>query len=620
MRHTRIFLFGLLLTFVAILPVFSQVTVKVQSPSEVVEGDRFRIAYVVNTTDLSDFSVGEFQGATVLFGPMQSTSSSFSMVNGKTTSSSSVTFTYTLQADKAGTYKIPVATVVSDGKTYQSPSRTLTILHNTAGVPRSSGGGGGQVDDHDTPQPDRMRTQQAGERISGSDLFIAVTASKKRVFEQEAVLLTYKLYTLVSVSEMTGKMPELDNLYAQELNRKQQPQLKMEHYNGKNYGTAVWSQYVVFPQKTGKLTIPAIRFDAVVLQRNRSIDPWDAFFGGGSTVTEVKKVIMAPEVVLQVDELPTPKPANFSGAVGRFQLSTSLTPESLKANDALTLRATVTGTGNMKLMKAPVVKWPADFESYSPKTEDKTKIGANGLSGSMIFDFIAVPRHAGNYEVPPVEFCYFDTESRQYKTLTDQTHNVAVAKGSGGGSSSGPISKEDIELLGSDIRYIKSGAPHYQSDDASFFGSLLYWTYYIVPLLGFLILAIAFRRYAVANADVVGRKGRKASKAATKRLKLARRLMQKQEANAFYEETMKALWGYVGDKLNIPVSELSKENVRERLAEKQVDSQLVDEFISTLDECEFARFAPGDPADTMDKLYASAEDVINKMESDLRRK
>ncbi|MCR5820940.1 MAG: BatD family protein [Bacteroidaceae bacterium] len=601
----------------AVIPVCAQVQVKVQSPSEVVEGDRFRIAYVVNTNDLSDFSVGEFQGATVLFGPMQSTSSSFSIVNGKTTSSSSVTFTYTLQADKAGTYKTPVATVVSDGKTYHSPSRALIILKGSGGHSR---GGASQGEEQEEPQPDRMRTQQSGERISGSDLFIAVTASRKRVFEQEAVLLTYKLYTLVSISEMTGKMPQLDNLYVQELNRKQQPQLKMEHYNGKNYGSAVWSQYVVFPQKTGKITIPAIKFDAVVLQRNRSVDPWDAFFGGGSTVTEVKKVIMAPEVTLQVDELPSPKPANFSGAVGRFQMSTSLTPESLKANDALTLRATVTGTGNLKLMKAPEVKWPADFESYSPKTEDKTKIGASGLSGSMIYDFIAVPRHAGKYDIPSVEFCYFDTESRQYKTLRDEPHSVAVAKGSGGGTSSGSISKEDIELLGNDIRFIKSGSAHYQSDDASLFGSLLYWAYYIVPLLVFLFLVVAFRRYAVANADVVGRKGRKANKAATKRLKQARRLMQKHEANAFYEETMKALWGYVGDKLNIPVSELSKENVRERLAEKQVETDIIEEFISTLNECEFARFAPGDPADTMDKLYASAEDVINKMESDLKKK
>jgi len=599
------------------------VTIRVQAPSEVIQGDRFRVAYVVNTSDVDDFRVDAFEGLVELYGPSRSQSSSFSIVNGKTTSSSSVTFTYTVTTDKAGTFHVPAATVVSGGKTVKSASPQITVLPSGSGSSSAQSGqsqaqqGGGAH----SSQADRMRTQNVGDRIGAKDLFIAVTASKKRVFEQEAVLLTYKLYTLVNVSELMGKMPELDGFHVQEINRQKQPELKMEHYNGKNYGTVVWSQYVVFPQQTGELKIPEIKYEATVIQQNRSADPFDIFFGGGSMVQEVKKTVMAPAVTLHVDALPTPKPANFSGAVGKFSLSSSLTPQELKANDATTLRLKVSGTGNMKLMNAPEVAWPKDFERYDPKTEEKTKIGASGSTGEVLFDYIAVPRHQGKYDLPPVEFCYFDPDAREYKTLTTEAYTIDVAKGKGGSAAApGNLSKEEIEMLNSDIRFIKTGTPTYQTGDNAFFGSRRYWAYYVGSLLLFIVLAVAFRRYMVANADLVGRRGRKANKAATKRLKTARKLMQQNDATAFYEETMKALWGYVSDKLNIPVSELSKDNVRERLTTRSISETLITQFLTTLDDCEFARFAPGDPAATMDKIYASAEEVINKMEGELKKK
>jgi len=596
------------------------VTIRVQAPSEVIQGDRFRVAYVVNTSDVDDFHIDGFEGLVELYGPSRSQSSSFSIVNGKTTSSSSVTFTYTVTTDKPGTFRIPAATVTSGGKTVKSASPQITVLPGGSGSSGNGGQAGGNAQAH-SQQADRMRTQNVGDRIGAKDLFIAVTASKKRVFEQEAVLLTYKLYTLVNISELMGKMPELDGFHVQEIARQRQPELKMEHYNGKNYGTVVWSQYVVFPQQTGELKIPEIKYEATVIQQNRSADPFDIFFGGGSMTQEVKKTVMAPAVVLHVDPLPTPKPANYSGAVGKFSITSSLTPQELKANDATTLRLKVSGTGNMKLMNAPEVAWPKDFERYDPKTEEKTKIGANGSSGEVLFDYIAVPRHQGKYDLPPVEFCYFDPDAKEYKTLTTEGYTIDVAKGKGG-SSAAPsnLSKEEIEMLNSDIRFIKTGTPTFQTGDNAFFGSRRYWAYYVGSLLVFIVLAVAFRRYMVANADLVGRRGRKASKAATKRLKLARKLMQQNDATAFYEETMKALWGYVSDKLNIPVSELSKDNVRERLTARQLPDDITDQFLHTLDDCEFARFAPGDPAATMDKIYASAEEVINKMEGQLKRK
>ena len=601
------------LWMIALGSVLAQVSVRVQAPSEVVEGDRFRVSYVVNTQDIDDFSVGDFHGLSVDFGPSTSRSSSYSMVNGKTTSSSSTTFTYTVTAQKAGSFHIPAGTASSGGKAYKSASPSITIL--PAGSASHGGGQQNQVQGggHSDAQADRMHTQNVGDRITGKDLFIAVTASKKRVFEQEAVLLTYKLYTLVNVSSLEGKMPELDGFHVQELNRQRQPQLKMEHYNGKNYGTVVWSQYVVFPQQTGTLTIPAIKYEATVMQQNRSADPFDIFFGGGSMVQEVRKTVMAPAVTLQVDALPEPKPANFSGAVGRFTIATSLTPQSLKANDATTLRLTVSGTGNMKLIKAPAVEWPKDFESYDPKTEEHTSIGANGSSGKIIYDFIAVPRHQGKYEVPPVKFCYFDPDSRQYRTLEGDKFSVDVAKGKGGSTATN-LSKEDIELLNSDIRYIHTGKPVYQTGASSFFATKRYWLIYLLAFVAFVSLIIGFRRHLALQADVARRRGRGANKTATRRLKQARRLLSKQDTNAFYDETMRALWGYVADRLNIATSDLSKENVRERLAEHHVDAALIDQFVSTLDDCEFARYAPGDPAENMEKTYASAEYVISQME------
>lgn len=607
---------------VAVLPTLAQVSVRVQAPSEVIQGDRFRVSYVVNTNDIDDFKVDSFEGLVELYGPSKSTSSSFSMVNGKTTSSSSVTFSYTVTTDKAGAFHIPAATVTSGGKTVKSASPSITVLPSGSG---NSGAGAGQGQaggqPHADSQADRMHTQNVGDRITSKDIFIAVTASKKRVFEQEAVLLTYKLYTLVNVSSLEGKMPELDGFHVQELNRQRQPELKMEHYNGKNYGTVVWSQYVVFPQQTGTLTIPEIKYEATVVQQNRSADPFDIFFGGGSMVQEVRKTIMAPAVTLQVDALPSPKPANFSGAVGSFTIKSSLTPQQLKSNDATTLRLVISGTGNMKLMKVPQIEWPKDFERYDPKIEDKTKIGATGSSGSVVYDYIAVPRHQGKYEMPAVEFCYFDPNARAYKTLQAEPYTIEVEKGKGGSSSSSSnLTKEEVELLNSDIRYIKSGKATYLNADDALFGSTRYWLIYAVALLTAVVLFYAFRRQAVANADLVGRRGRGASKVAAKRLRVARKLLEQNNSSAFYEETMKALWGYVSDKLNIPLSELNKDNVRGRLSERQLTDALTDQFLHTLDDCEFARFAPGDPSATMDKIYTSAEQVINQMETELKRK
>lgn len=449
-------------------------------------------------------------------------------------------------------------------------------------------------------------------------MFITVTADKKKVFEQEAVLLTYKVYSLVNLSQLVGDMPDLEGFHTQEIPLPQQKSLKLENHNGRNYGTVVWRQYVLFPQRSGKLTIPSMKFEGIVIQQNRSLDPFDAFFNGGSTMVEVKKTIVAPALTLEVDPLPA-RPANFSGAVGKFTVGASLTPQEIKSNDALTLRLTVSGQGNMKLIKAPEVKFPKDFEVYDPKITDQTKVGRGGVSGNKVFDYLAVPRHAGKYTVPEVEFCYFDPEAKAYKTLKTQRFDLQVAKGKGGGQSSGLASREDVKLLASDIRYIHQGEVTLRRADEGYFGTLAYVWSYLVPLLVFIVLVIVFRKQAMENANVAKMRNKKANKVAAKRLKQAHALWKANEPSAFYDEVLKTLWGYVGDKLNIPVAELNKENVSEKLRAKGTDEEMVNAFMAVLNDCEFARYAPGDPSQTMDKIYASAAEVINRMESTIKK-
>ena len=588
----------------------AQVRVTLQAPSQVEEGQRIRVSYVVNTQDVDDIQVGDFPGFELLYGPSTSSSSSFSIVNGKTTHTSQMTFTYTLLAQKAGNYKLPAAAVKSGGQTYRSNQASIQILQGDgSGASDGSGQSNGSA-------ATRQRLQNAGERITSNDLYITVTASKKRLYEQEAVLLTYKLYTLVSIDQCSGKMPDLDGFHTQEIALPQQKTLKYERVNGRNYGTVVWSQYVLFPQKTGKLVVPAINFEADVVQQDRSVDPFDAFFGGGSSLIRVKKTIVAPAVELTVDPLPT-RPANFSGAVGtQFNISGSLSPEQVDANDAVSLRLVVSGVGNMKLMKAPKVEWPKDFESYDPKMTDKTRITTNGATGNIIYDYTAVPRHGGKYSVPPVEFCYFDTNTKSYKTLRTDSFHVAVAK-TAGSAVRRIQNKEDLTVLNSDIRYIRTSAAKLRPQGSTFFGSLNYWLVYVGAVLLFLLMVAIFYRQAKANANVARRRGRKAGKAATKRLKSAAKLLKQGQSKAFYEEVTRALWGYVGDKLNLPVTELNKDNVGEQLTERGVGEESIQRFLRVLGDCEFAQYAPGDPSATMDKLYGEATEVINELDAKL---
>lgn len=598
-------IFGLLLAAVVAMAQ----TLTGSAPSHVAVGEQFRLTYTVNTQNVSDFRAGSIPNELeVLIGPNRSMQSSYQMINGHTSSSSSITYTYIVCASKNGTYTISPAHIVVDGKTISSNSLTIKV----SGSAQSNSGSSRQH------RNEEEEIRDAGSQISGSDLFIKVSANKKRVHEQEPILLTYKVYTLVGLTSLRGDMPDLKSFYTQEVDLPQQKSFSVETLNGRTYKTTTWSQYVMFPQTTGKLEIPSITFEGIVVQQNRNIDPFEAFFNGGSGYVEVKKKIQAPGIEIQVDPLPE-RPANFSGGVGKFNVSAQLDKTETKANDPISMRIIVSGTGNLKLIKQPVVNLPKDFDKYEPKVTDKSKLTTNGIEGSMVYDLLIVPRHQGQYEIPPVEFTYFDTAENAYKTVKSESFTLDVAKGSGAGAVN-DFSGQDLQELNKDIRYIKTGSTNQHSLNDFFFGSSAYWISLCLLAVVFVSLFVIFRQRAIDNANVTKARGKKANKVATKRLKKASRLMADNKPGEFYDEVLRALWGYVGDKMNIPVEQLSHDNISMRLAEHNVDETVISQFIGALDECEFERYAPGDPKGNMNKVYEKAMTAIEKIEGSMKKR
>ena len=581
------------------------ITFSANAPEVVVSGDQFRLSFTINSQKVRDFRAPSIKGFEVLMGPSRSTQ--YQNYNGVVTNS--ITFTYILMAEKEGTYTIPGATIIADGNNYTSNSVEIKVL-----PPDQSSGSG------NSNSARSSRNQANSGKISEKELFMTATASKTNVYEQEAILLTYKVYTQVNLTALDGDIPDLKGFHTQEVELPNQKTYSLEHYNGRNYNTLVWRQLVLFPQQTGKIEIPSVTFEGTVSQMVASADPFDAFFNGGNYVN-IKKNLVTPKLTIDVKELPAGKPANFSGGVGEFTLSSSISTQELKTNDAVTIKLVISGTGNMKLINTPEVGFPQDFEIYDPKVDNKFNLTRNGLSGNKVIEYLAIPRHAGTYTIPPIEFSFFDLKSQSYKTLKTDAYTLNVAKGEGNSDQvvANFTSKEDLKVLGQDIRYIKTGDTHLTKKDDYFFGSTSYYLWYIIPLGLFIALLAINRKQAMENANVAKVRTKKANKVATKRMKNAGKLLAEKKSEAFYDEVLKALWGYISDKLSMPISQLSKDNIEEELQKHQVAEELVMEFINNLNECEFARYAPGNQDEKMDKIYSSAIDVISKMENSIKR-
>ena len=609
-------LFSILLILTTICTAFADdVSFVASAPKSVVVGKRFNLSYEVNTKTDGQPTIAEVDGLKVLTGPHHSTFTSMQNVNGKVTSKQTITFTYIVAIDKEGEFTIPGASVIVDGKKIVSNSVTIKVLpeEQASSVRQQQSNGRGAAS--------ARQSSSSGTNISNDDLFIVASVNKTKVYDQEALLLTYKVYTTVNLVNLDNPSPDLTGFNIQEVELPQQRQFELEHYNGRNYNMMEWRKFVLFPQESGQIEIPSMEYEAVVaVQTRRSMDPFEMMFNGGYSYVEVKKKLKSNKVVIDVEKLPAGKPAGFSGAVGHFNISSTVSTTNLKSNEEFTFKVIVKGDGNMKLMGDPVVDFPSEFDVYDPIISNKYKLTNRGFAGEKIYEYVVTPRTAGEFTIPAAKFVYFDTASNSYKTVTSREYTIEVAKGANQAAQTGNvyIVKEEGKLLANDIRYIKLGA---QEDDVDgkFCASSLYYLLYVIASLAFVAAVLVYRKRIKENENISLVKTKKANSMAVRRLKNVKKLLRDNRTNEFYDETLKAVWGYMSDKLNIPLSQLSKDNISNELVRRGCNETLVAELLNLLNECEFARYAPGDPGATMDKVYKMALDVISKMENTIRK-
>jgi len=575
------------------------------APATVIMDRPFQLVYTVNSASGRDLRVPEITTFDILAGPFTSTSSSIQIINGRQTSSETNSYTFTLQAKKTGTFTISSASIIVGGQKYNSNGVSIKVLTADANPSKAQGNqGGGQ-------------SGSGSQAVSSDNIFIRTNVSKTNVYEQEAILVTYKLYTLLDVVGCNPKkMLDFNGFMKQDIQLPQNKQFTLENYNGKNYTSVVLYQFLLYPQHAGELTIEKWNFEAMIQVRNkaqvRSI--FDDFF---DSYTNVSKIIAAPAVKINVNALPMNKPASFNGTVGHFNLNASISGNQVKSNDAVTLKMDITGAGNMKLIKTPVIKFPDGFETYDPKVTNKFKTTTTGVTGSKSIEYMFIPRHSGNYKIPSAEFSYFDTESRTYKTLRTPEYDLQVAKGEGGENpivTGNYVDKQDVKQLGKDIRYILTDSIVVTKEEEPLFGTIVCWLLYLIPLLISLVLFLFFRKQVIENANSSLVKNKKANKIAQKRLKIAQKLLKEGNKDRFYEEVLKAVWSYLSDKLSIPVATLTKDNVEIELTKHNVSEVVTSQFIEILNTCEFARFAPNSGQQEMGNLYNEAVQAISDLE------
>lgn len=612
MNKKTLYILPLLWTLCAMVYA-DDVSFKASAPSSVILDKPFQLVYTVNA-QAKDLRAPELADFDILAGPFESRSSSTQFINGKRTSSFTQTYTFTLMAKKEGTFSIPAATVMVKGDRYTSNGLKIKVL-----PPDQSANGGNQGSSQ--PQ-NRGGNAASSEQISNDNLFIRTIVSKANVYEQECILLTYKLYTLVDVRQFTGsKFPDFNGFLQQDIELGDNNQLTYEHYNGRNYASAVLSQKLLYPQRDGTIRIEPATFEAVIRVQNRSQvrSIFDDFF---DSYTNVSKTLTAPGVTVNVKKLPGAQPASYSGAVGSFNLTSSLSSTEVNTNEAVTLRLKLSGNGNIKFIKNPVIEFPAGFEVYDPKTENDFKSTVTGVTGSKTIEYLIIPRASGTYTIPAVEWTYFDTKQGGYRTLRTQPYTVRVSK-TAGDTAALPatvpyVGKEDVKQLSTDIRYIYTSPVQLTRGTHTFYGTWGFWLAYLLPALLTLILFVFFRKQIKANADVTRVKNKKANKMAQRRLRVAQKFYKENKKEAFYEEVLKALWMYLSDKLAIPTANLNRDNAAGELARKGVSLDVVQSLLDLIDTCEYARYAPISQENPMSNVYDEAARLIGTLDSQIK--
>jgi len=575
--------------------------------STVQVGERFQVSFELNTNG-SSFRAPSFAGFEILSGPNQSTNMQF--VNGSM--SQSLTYSYFLSATKEGTYTISPAKIKVNGTEIESNELKITVVKGAGNTQQNT--------QQNNKQQGGQQGQQGSSSSSDGQTFVRISFSKTKAYRGEAIVVTHKIYTKQSIAGFEDvKFPSYDGFWSEDIQQPQQINLVRESYNGEIYNAGILKQSILYPQKAGKIQIEPFKVDVIIREQTRGGNSiFDQFFG---SYQDVKKSLKTAPTF--IDVLPFPlsgQPADFSGLTGEFSMKADITKTEVEANEAVNLKITISGTGNMKQVNAPALEFPPDIESYDPKTVDNIKTGASAVSGSRTFDYLLIPRHAGEFKIGPFSFSYFDVAKNKYVTLSQPEFILKVGKGSGEEDKATGVtiaSKEDLKVLGSDIRYIKTGDANLAEKGKYFFRSPLFFAASGAPLLLYLLFFFWHRNMVKQSGNVALMKSRRANKIAGKRLSLAKKFLAEKKQTEYYEEIFKALWGYISDKLSIPVAELTKEKIKETMMERKVQEATIHSFISLLDKAEFARFAPAGGEKEMDTIYSESVDVISKIEENV---
>ena len=603
----RKLIFTLAVLAISVVANAADVSFSVDYPRQVVQGNKFQISFSLRNAEGNGFKAPEVGGCKLLYGPSKSSSYSSQWVNGVSSSSSSEEYTMVYRADQAGKYTVGSATVSVGGKQYSTKPFTIEILPPDRSAQQGNNRGSQSV------QIDNANTQTAGKQVSSKDLFVRIILSKSNVYEQEAVVCTIKLYTKYQISQFIANIqPSYNGFLIEEL--PVSPNLnEIEHVNGENYMVAELKKCILFPQQSGKLTITSGTYDVTVVQYEQFRTP----FGIMRQPVEKQLQVKSNTSSVNILALPEPKPASFNGAVGNFTVSTEIKPQVLKTYEAATYSYIIRGSGNIKYLKSPTIGFPSQFDVYDPQNNINAKPSGSTVSGTVTIDYTFIPQFVGKYEIPGTEFTYFNPATRKYETLTTQKYDLTVAKGSGAASQA---PKGGIEQKNRDILHIKTGDLHLKQEHSYAVEGFGYWLWYIVPLLLLAAVLFYYRKALKARSDMQLMRTKRANKVAQKRLRAAKQWMRAGDKNKFYAEVLTALWGYLSDKIQIPVSELNKENISAELTNYGATDEVIAAVIEVLNNCEFAQYAPELSGNDMESIYSAAADAMDKLENTKRKK
>lgn len=604
----------------AIFQMSAQNVIRVEAPDVVAVNEQFNVTFIIEgEKSPSDFQWSSGDDFQLVWGPQKGSSSSIQIINGKRSSSHQTTFTYILIPKATGTFQLPAATAMLSGDRISSTQASIQVVSDGASSSQSSGKNGGK-----SSGGGQTSSTGSGE-ISSNDLFMRLSLSRTEVVIGEPITATLKIYQRANVVGFeNAKFPTFNGFWSQETYVPNNIEFKRESLDDKIYNTAVLRTYVLIPQQSGAITIDPAELVCLVNIRtapSTSNSLFDSFFQ--DEYRTIRKRVTTPAVKVKVNPLPAGQPASFGGGVGNFGISARLTTDNLKTHDAASLIITVSGRGNVALLEEPKVNFPPDFEVYDTKTTENTDKSNGGTSGSKSFEYPFIPRSHGDFTIDPVEYSYYDVNAGKYVTLRTEPLHVKVAKGKGGDSTpvttvNSGVERKDVKSLADDIRFIFTGKPGLSGSGSFFVGSVFFWILLALMILGATSVYLAFRKVAAMRADVAGTKNRRATKMAQKRLKLAGEYLDKNLYTAFYEELHKALIGFVSDKLNMDMSEISKDNIASALTEGGVSEEQTKAFTDLLDACEFARYSPDGGNEAMRSHYDAALKVISSIDSGLK--